>query len=154
MDRRAADLLKEAPMDTIMIERLTGHSTPTRLPVEGNSGREERNWAVRLTGNLPTGRGTDDLVAKVTEAAIAAVREARTARGLDPAAKEGEVSVRIHAVDARHAIVGITTVRLDKDDAHAWLVAASAALRALDGSVPVEDIQGIPRRFWKLLVGP
>jgi hypothetical protein len=56
-------------------------------------------------------------------------------------------------VDVRHVIVNITTVRLEDDDAHSWLVAASVALRAFDRWIPIEDIQGIPRRFWRLLSG-
>jgi hypothetical protein len=86
--------------------------------------------------------------------AASAVRDARIARGL---AAEGEglivPSVRVVLLDERHVIVNISTMRLEEDDAHAWLVAASAALKALDTSVPIDDIQGIPRRFWRLIVG-
>lgn len=139
-------------MDTSMIERLTAHSAPTRLPIEGDPNREQRNWIVRLASDLPA-RLAEDVGRTLAAAASAAVREARTARHVDQAAAEAVVDVRLSSIDERHLIVSITTVRLDRDDAHAWLVAASASLRALESSVPLEDIQGIPRRFWKLVVG-
>jgi hypothetical protein len=67
---------------------------------------------------------------------------------------EARVAIRLHAIDARHLIVSIGTVRLERDDAHAWLVSASAALKSLHEQEPVEDIQGIPRPYWRVLVGP
>jgi hypothetical protein len=141
-------------MNTSFMEQLAALSTPARLAVEGDSDREQRNWVVRLVGDLPGGPVSAAIVSEVDHAAKAAVREARAARELDPASIEAQPTVHIKAVDPRHVVVNVTTIRLEKDDAHAYLVGACAALRALETSIPVEDIQGIPRRFWGLLVGP
>jgi hypothetical protein len=140
-------------MDTTAIERVAANSAPTRVPVEGDSSLEERHWVVRLSFDLPLDHRGQDLERITSEAAARAVREARIARELDATADEGRVTVHLHSVDARHVIVSIGTVRLERDDAHAWLVAASAALRALHDVVPIDDIQGLPRAFWKVLVG-
>jgi len=140
-------------MDTTAIERVAANAAPGRLPVEGDPSAEERHWAVRLTAEFPAGTSAVQLALAATEAASRAVSEARVSRGLDPATEEGRVAVSLHSVDARHLIVSIRTVRLERDDAHAWLVAASAALRSLHDMTPVDDIQGLPRVFWKVLVG-
>jgi len=142
-------------MDTVAIERLTAHSAPARLPVEGEDAREQRNWAIRLASGLPEGWNPNEMSAHVSREAAGAVRAARTARGL--AVDDDDLNVvtaRVLPLDERHVIVNISTIRLEEDDVHAWLVAASAALTALDRYVPIDDIQGIPRRFWSLVVGP
>lgn len=139
-------------MDKTAIERVAANSAPTRVPVEGDPAREERHWVVRLSSDLPTD-GRSDLEPMASGAAVAAVREARTARGLDPEAEGGRVTVRLHTVDSRHLIASIGTVPIERDDAHAWLVAASAVLRCLHDHTPIEDIQGLPRAFWRILVG-
>ena len=154
VDRRTANLLMElSPMDRAAIERVAANSSPTRVPVEGDSSLEERHWTVRLSVDLPRDHRGPKLEPMASEAATSAVRGARLARGLDADADEGRVTLQLHSVDARHLIVSIGTVRLERDDAHAWIVAASAALRALHDVVPIEDIQGLPRAFWKVLVG-
>lgn len=82
------------------------------------------------------------------------MHEARLERGiLTNEEKEALPSVRVLLVDSRHIIATISTIRLEEDDAHAWLVAAGAVLRALDQVLPIDDIQGIPWRFWRLIVG-
>jgi hypothetical protein len=143
----------EPPMDTTAIERVAANAAPGRLPVEGDPSAEERHWAVRLTADLPPGTNTVRLAEAATKAASEAVSEARLTRGLDPATEEGRISLRVHSVDTRHLIVSIRTVRLERDDAHAWLVAASAALRSLHEMTAIDDIQGLPRIFWRVLVG-
>jgi hypothetical protein len=140
-------------MDTTAIERVAANSTPTRLPVEGDPSLEERHWILRLGVDLPPDSG-HDLSAVASKAATVAVRDARIARGLALDAEEARVALQLHSVDARHLIVSIRTIRLDRDDAHAWLVAASAALRSLREALPIEDIQGLPRAFWRVLIGP
>lgn len=127
-------------MDRIAIERVAANSAPTRVPVEGDSSLEERHWIVRLSADLPPDYRAGENERMASEAATRAVHEARTARGLDAAADEGRVTLHLHSVDARHLIVSIGTVRLEKDDGHAWLVAASAALRSLHEVVPIDDI--------------
>lgn len=62
--------------------------------------------------------------------------------------------MRVAAIDELHVVVGVSTIKLERDEAHAYLVAASAALRRLERTTPIDDIQGIPRRFWRLMLGP
>jgi hypothetical protein len=139
-------------MDRTAIECVAANSAPTRVPVPGSPSREERHWVVRLISDLPP-EGRPDLEPLAGAAAAIGVRNARSARGLAPHADEGHVTVSVHTVDPRHLIVSIGTVPIERDDAHAWLVAASAALRCLHDHVPIDDIQGLPRVFWRLLVG-
>jgi len=89
---------------------------------------------------------------QLSKKAESTVVSARTARGL-PATVDVIPIVRVIVVDERHLIVNVCTVRLEEDDAHDYLVAASSALAALDMEIPLDDIQGIPRRFWRALIG-
>ena len=140
-------------MDKTAIERVAANAAPGRLSVEGDPSAEERHWAVRLTADLPAGTSLEQLASAANEAASEAVREARITRGLRPGMEEGRVVVHVHSVDARHLIVSIQTVRHERDDAHAWLVAAGASLRSLHAMTSVDDIQSLPRIFWRVLVG-
>lgn len=136
------------------MEQLAGLSLPNPLPVQDDDAREQRNWIIRLKTDLSE-VAADDKSALLSKEAIAAVRKARLARGIPTAEVDALApSVRVLRIDARHVIVNIVTVRLAHDQAHEFLVAASAALVVLDREVPVEEIQGIPRRFWSLLIGP
>ena len=75
-------------------------------------------------------------------------------RGFDGEGGSAHVPVvHVLGIDERHVVVIICTINLEEDDAHSYLVAASAALRALEAVTPIEDIQGIPRRFWRLVLG-
>ncbi len=141
-------------MNTTMIERLAANSAPMRLPVEGDQSREQRNWIVRLATDVDEQDDAGVLAGKLSSAAQGAIRQARIERQLAAEVDQPGVSVRVDRIDPRHLVVSIATAPLEKDDAHEWLVAASAALRRLHQSAPVEDIQGIPVRFWKLVVGP
>jgi hypothetical protein len=140
-------------MNFELVEQLTAFSTPTRLPVYGDDRMEQRNWVVRLVADLPDVWNPDDTSALLTKAAASAVAEARRSRGLPVEDRGPHVPVvRALPVDARHVVVSISTIRLEEDDAHAYLVAAATALRVLDKTTPIEDIQGIPRRFWRLVI--
>lgn len=47
----------------------------------------------------------------------------------------------------------IALIRAKDDVAHELLVTASSALRAVDRVLPIDDVQGLPRRYWRLLLG-
>lgn len=141
-------------MDAMVIEQIVAHCTPSRLPVPGEEGREHRIWIVRLAADLPERWNPEDVSAVLTEAAASAVRDAREARGLQVDDQDSHTPVaRVLYLDALHVIVNVTTIKLEEDDAHEYLVAASAALRALEATNPIDDIQGIPRRFWRIVIG-
>jgi hypothetical protein len=141
-------------MDSEPIEQLAAYSVPQPLTIHGDDGREQRNWVVRLAGSIPGESNLDDLSAKLSRTAVSAVTEARALRGLPVENAEPHMPlVRVLAVDAQHLIVNICTIKLEKDDVHAYLVAASAVLKGLHDAIAIEDVQGIPRRFWRLLIG-
>jgi len=137
-------------MDVTQIEKLVAYLVPGRLPLPA-PGVEQRNWVIRLSTDCPTAWNTEDVSALLTQRATAVFQEARDARG---APFDAHVPlIKLLAVDERHVIMTVTTKRLEEDDVHEYLIAASAGLRALDESAPIDDIQGIPRRFWRILLG-
>ena len=113
-------------MDARSIERLTALASPARISVEGEPSFEERHWVVRIAVSVSS-RGLDESATqRAGDAARAAVREARIERHLEPGV-ESQVRVRFESIDERHIIAAITTIALEKDDAHAWLVATATA---------------------------
>ena len=139
-------------IDSVLIERLAAHATPSRLPVAGDPKREQRSWVVRLVRDLPRNWNAEQASDRLSKDAESAVVAARTVRGMSAAVDVIPI-VRVVVVDERHVIVNVSTVRLEEDNAHDYLVAASGALAALDVELPVDDIQGIPRRFWRVVIG-
>ena len=149
---RTADILMTSTIDSVLIEQLAAYSTPSRLPVAGDPMREQRSWVVRLVRDIPQNWMAEHASDRLSKTAESAVVAARTARGLSATVDVIPI-VRVVVVDERHVIVNVSTVKLEEDDAHDYLVAASGALAALDVELPLDDIQGIPRRFWRVLIG-
>lgn len=146
------DILMTSTIDSVVMERLAAHSTPSRLPVTGDPKREQRSWVVRLVRDLPRNWSAERVSGRLGKDAESAVVAARAVRGMS-APVDAIPIVRLVVVDERHVIVNVSTVRLEEDDAHDYLVAASGALAALDMELPLDDIQGIPRRFWRVVIG-
>lgn len=142
-------------MDSKAIERLTAHAAPQRLPLDGDETREHRNWVIRLAQPVAGGLNSNELSVILSRDAASAVAEALNERGLASAGNSIYApTVRVVVIDELHVVLNVSTIRLEQDEAHAYLVAASAALRGLERTAAIEDIQGIPRRFWRLVVGP
>lgn len=141
-------------MGCTLVEKIAAHATPARMPAEGDDRREQRNWVVRVSDELPDGWTPERGSVVLTQEADSAVRAARAARGLGAEDSDAyRAIVRLMLIDARHLVVNVNTIKLEEDDSHAYLVAASAALRALDSEVAIEEIQGIPRRYWRAVIG-
>lgn len=138
-------------MDDKAIERLAANSSPLRLVVDADT--ERRDWVVRFADTCSNDASSSDVVARTRAAAGSAVHGALVARNLPAGAPEDVVTIAIRSIGNQHAVVSITTRRMDEEGAHASLVAAGAALRELDASHAIDDLQGIPRRYWRSLVG-
>lgn len=136
------------------LEQLTAYAAPIRLPVGSSGDREQRSWVVRFTSSLPADLDPVELSRELARAAVAMVREALAERGLPVDGEQGMVGVKLLPFGDQYAVIVITTIRLERDEAEAYLVAASAVLTALDRIAKLADIQGIPRRYWRMLIGP
>jgi len=141
-------------MNVSLIALLIAHSTPVRLPASSAPHRDERFWVVRLANDVSDAWNTNEAAARLTEKAVDSVNSAREATGLARDAPGDAPVVRLVPISSRHLVISIVTVRLEDDAANAYLVAASAALVALDEMNAVEDIQGLPRVCWRELIGP
>jgi hypothetical protein len=139
---------------TRAIEQLTAFALPNPLPIEGDDRREQRSWVVRHAKDVPAEFEYEDVSKDLSSEAVAAVTKARADRGLTHEnLGPHKPVIRLVRVDERHVVINIATIRQEEDDAHEYLIAASRALSVLEKGEPIEDIQGIPRRFWRLLLG-
>lgn len=131
-------------MESLLIEQLAASSTPIPLPSPDGQ-HDQRFWIVRFQEQ----DAVDGLSAKLdacAESAARAVLAAREALDLP--------EVRLLWLDRRHGVVRVTTVSLERDTLHLYLVVAGAVLRELHQAVALEEIQGLPLRYWRILVGP
>lgn len=134
------------------IEQLVGFSTPAPLP-DPTDTRDERNWFVRVASHLPAAWDHRAASVLIEARATDAVRAACVARTLpDELAHSHAPRVKVFRIDESHLLLRIVTIRLKQDLAHTYLVAASSALRTLNEMISLDDIQGIPRRYWRLLL--
>lgn len=135
------------------VETITAYAVPSRAP-SSNASMDRRSWILRFRAPIAHSLDLDGTSLALTDAAVSAVCEARKVRslGLDAELAHAPV-VRIVALAERHAVMSVETVRLESDEAHEYLVAAVAALGAIEKIAAVEDIQGIPRQFWRHLIG-
>ena len=137
-----------APADHV--EQLTVFAVPAAR--EDNAGAH-RNWVVRFRDAVPDEWSAPGTETSLNSAAQDAVRRALEARGVSHDRDAAPV-VRVIPIDRLRAAVCVRTARVANDLFAMHLVAASAALRALDRIETIEDIQGIPAPFWRLLLGP
>jgi hypothetical protein len=140
-------------MDFEQVAVVAAYSTPVPLPVDDDERLEQRMWAIRLSSDVSPGWNTEEVAAGLDKQATSALRTAHSERDLRYE-DIGLPTIRVLLVDPRHLFLNITTPRMDRDAAESDLVAACAALRALEQIVPIEDVQGIPRRYWRIFMGP
>jgi hypothetical protein len=142
-------------MDSSAVEQLVAYSAPNRLPVDGEGEFELRNWIVRTAMDVPESWDLAEAAKVLTSDAVAEVRGAAAARGLEGSDRERQhVVVNLIRLDRQHLIVRIKSVRLEKDELYVYLIAASRALRTLEAQHPIDDIQGYPRAYWRMVLGP
>jgi hypothetical protein len=135
-----------------LIEQLTALLAPNALPVDVE-GMEQRLWIVRVAHQLSDDWRPAEVAVLLSNEAASVVAKARSLRRLPQRCDAHLPIVRISVIGARHLVMSVVTIKLKKDDAHEYLAAASAALVLLDREVPIEDIQGIPRHFWRMILG-
>ena len=139
-------------MDKKFVEQLTAFSSPMILPLVEDPSKGQQNWVVRLMLDLPD-NAIEEISTNLEAAARTAILNAHRESGAEDESVEPQISIKLGQIDQRHLVIGITTLRRDTTAVHSWLLSASAAMSALEKQFPIDDIQGIPRRFWTLLLG-
>ncbi|HEY7370771.1 MAG TPA: hypothetical protein VIF57_01240 [Polyangia bacterium] len=133
------------------ISDLVGYAYPAALPIEGRTGWLRRRWVVR------TSRDIDEAVcAQIGDRVTRNIRAALLDSGVPAEAlARGAPTVRLSVLDARHAIMCADCVGPNSgiDVGDAATAANWGALQQLDAELGIDELEGLPRRFWKLLVG-
>lgn len=114
--------------------------------------QNQRNWVIRFVRpQSDDSFNLSQVESLLSSAAVDAVLKCRSEKGL--IADNGLAPrVQISMIDNVHLLLQIEELLQNENET--FLVAASAALRILDEMSPVDDIQGLPRQLWRLLIGP
>lgn len=124
---------------------------PSSFDVQGTEGRRERWWALRL--RVRADEDAERVSRRLHDAALNALRSAAVARGLGLTIV-GEIDVEAEWLSEKHLLLRVETSREADENVEADLVCSRAAVMELEREYAVEDIQGLPRRLWRLLFGP
>jgi len=115
-------------------------------------GREQQTWNVRFTTPIVTTFDSDQMANRLTEAGREATLKAATEAGI--ANPETHLpSVRLVILDQHHALVIVEGPARDRDVLHVGLIGPFLALRTLHEAQELDDIQGVPIRYWPVLLG-
>ena len=133
------------------VAQFAAHCWPPIVPVEDNVDRVRRSWVLRLAQPLPADVDVKAVGQRMEERAQKKIKEA-----LGPYYSGGELEpsfpwVKLVVVDPMHALAHIVTRQPEKDITDAGMIAIAQVLRGLDEEWVIEDLQGIPKRFWLLL---
>jgi hypothetical protein len=131
------------------ISNLVGYSFPAALPVEGRPDWLRRNWVLR------TSREIDEATcATLGELVTRNIRAALSDSGVSAGDLDrGAPVIAINVLDARHAIVSTDFMAPDSglNLGDAAMAATWGALQQLDARLDIDELEGLPRRFWKPL---
>ena len=133
------------------VAQFAAYCWPPIVPVEDNVDRVRRSWVLRLAQPLPADVDAKAVGLRMEERAQKKIKEA-----LGPYYSGDELEpsfpwVKLVVVDPVHALAHIVTRQPEKDITDAGMIAVAQVLRGLDEEWDIEDLQGIPKRFWLLL---
>ncbi len=137
------------PADVARIRKMVVFVTPAATQSRLGDEWEARCWTVTLAAEVSDVDSVQSLDT-MSEAATAIVHSSLVRKGEDAGLQE-VCKVEVAVVDSMHLILVVSTRKADRD--REYLGAAGAAMRALDAKHPIADVQGIPRRFWRLPLG-
>ncbi len=132
-------------MDAVVHE-VVGALYPEAIPASAGDGWLERRWVVRTRDDLPPRQSLERLATQLTSDAV----ESSASQNVREYAASKRV-VELLPATAKHCIVivrfpGPEASTGDEASALNWGV-----LCGLDARIAIEDLQGLPRRFWFFL---
>ncbi len=133
------------------VAQFAAHCWPPIVPVEDHPDRVRRSWVLRLAQPLPPDSDVEAVGQRVEERARKKIKGALGQYYSADALEPSFPLVKLVVVDAMHALAHIVTRRPEQDITDAGMIAIAQVLRGLDDEWDIEDLQGIPKRFWLLL---
>jgi hypothetical protein len=138
-------------MSEIDEAELVGYACPAAISIQGQTGWLRRKWIARVSGGA-----TVENCARLSEAITAEIADALLKGGV-PAnhLEQGSPKIMIAVVDATHVVVQTDFVgpeaqpRLNLGDAA--MAATWGALQRVDAALGIEELEGLPRRYWRVL---
>jgi hypothetical protein len=133
------------------VAQFAAHCWPPIVPVEDHLDRVRRSWVLRLARPLSPDVDVKAVGQRVEERARNQIVEALGSYYSDHELELSFPLVKLVVVDPMHVLAHIVTRQPEKDITDAGMIAMTQVLRGLDTEWGIEDLQGIPKRFWLLL---
>jgi len=124
---------------------LTGYAYPVPEPSDDAPGRFRRKWVLRLRDAADEEPVFARVINELREGACKSISEAYGEPGSRP---ENMPSVHGVRVDANHIVVEIDCPRADVAVGDMAAIATWSVLRGVDKRWCIEDVEGIPKRYW------
>jgi hypothetical protein len=133
------------------VAQFAAHCWPPIVPVEDSADRVRRSWVLRLAQPLPSDVDVKAVGQRMEKRAQKKIKEALGSYYSGDELEPSFPWVKLVVVDPMHALAHIVTRQPEKDITDAGMIAIAQVLRGLDEEWVIEDLQGIPKRFWLLL---
>lgn len=128
------------------MKELTGHVYPTTEPSPLNASRFVRRWIVRTRRSLPN--DLSDAARCIVEKVGAIVRDAYGSSASDEEIAHNLPALQLARGDELHLVAAIEVAAPDTAVGDAPALATWRILGEIDLLYEIDDLQGIPRRFW------
>lgn len=130
-----------------LIKTLIGYAYPSAEPV-GKSGRRfVRRWVARSERELPDQAALDALAERLVTEATRVLREAYGQTSEDQL-RDSLPMASIVRIAPNHCVVVIESPTPGHAVGDAAAVGTWRILRGMDNAIGIEDLEGIPKRFW------
>lgn len=139
-------------MEDLFDDEAIGVLTALSMPRQVNvyDGWVEQHWVLRLGASVRVewAAGANVVVAQALDVVRAILRDDAEA-GEVP-----ELTAQVRMIDGTHAMLTIGVRSQPGRDRRAGMLAASSLVPAIEALTTIEEVQGIPRAYWKMLFGP
>ena len=135
-----------------ILRTFIGYAYPPQEEVGGDGRRCLRKWIVRSVRSLPAQDELDRLADALAQEVAVGIREGYAAA---PPEKlhESYPTASLIKIDDHHLIAVVETPTREAEVGHATLIGNWGFLCCVDRELGIEELEGIPKRFWFPLGG-
>lgn len=131
---------------TALLSELVGGAYPEIRVLD--SGRQRRNWIIRVARALPPESTLLTLEKKVEGEAFATIQATYSGSATPEELSEARPSIQLVRLDENHLVARTELPARDKTIGDSDLISQWGVLVSLDKELHFEDLQGLPSEYW------